>query len=65
VLLCESLKDLNNLLDAFTFAENNFRETGAQRPMMIKPRVAQVFKWQITQPIESAFNCARSSAHFI
>jgi hypothetical protein len=65
MLLFESLKDLNNLLDAFTLAEYNFRKTCAQRAVMIKPRVAQIFERQITQPIQGAFHRARSRAHFI
>jgi hypothetical protein len=33
--------------------------------MVIKPRVTQIFKRQIAQPIQSTFNRARSGADFI
>jgi ribosomal protein L17 len=65
VLLLESLQNLNNLIDAFAFTEYNFGKTRAQRSMMIKPRVTQIFKRQIPQSIESTLNRARSGAHFI
>src|SRR5438874_12641782 len=65
MFLRKSLENLNNLIDALSFTEDNFGKTLAQSPMMIEPRIAQIFKRQIAQLIERAFDSASSGAHFI
>src|SRR5215510_14210628 len=63
MFLFKTLHDFDDMIDAFSLAEDHFGKTLAQRSMMIKSRKAEILIRQIAQSLNRAFDGARSFTH--